>query len=81
MSESSPTSPGRADLALRVVDRIEETVLGQRGPAEALLAAYMAGGHVLLEGAPGVFSTSTDRVCCWLIGRPCPTRARGRARS
>ena len=30
--------------------------------------------------APGVFSTSTERVC-WLIDRPRPSSARGRARS
>ncbi len=33
-------------------------VLGQRAACELLLATYMAGGHALLEGVPGIGKTS-----------------------
>ena len=32
-------------------------MLGQSGAIEALLAGYLAGGHVLLEGVPGLAKT------------------------
>lgn len=43
-------------LALR--DNLEERVLGQSAAVELSLTALLAGGHVLLEGPPGVGKTS-----------------------
>jgi MoxR-like ATPase len=49
-----------ADLAAafgRVETEIAKAVVGQREPVEQLLCALFAGGHVLLEGVPGVAKT------------------------
>ncbi len=40
-----------------MLGRIESRVFGQREAGEALLATYMAGGHALLEGVPGIGKT------------------------
>jgi MoxR-like ATPase len=43
--------------AARLEGEIGKVVVGQRGPAAEMLAALVAGGHVLLEGVPGVAKT------------------------
>jgi len=43
--------------AARVEAEIAKVVVGQKGPVAELLAALLAGGHVLLEGVPGVAKT------------------------
>ena len=53
MTEEVPLTP----LVEKVLDALGEHVLGQRPTCEALLATYMAGGHALLEGVPGVGKT------------------------
>ena len=45
------------ELRDRVVSEIGKAVLGQDDAAELLLAAAVCGGHVLLEGVPGVAKT------------------------
>jgi MoxR-like ATPase len=49
------TAAGAA--AGRIEAEIAKVVVGQRGPVSELLAALVAGGHVLLEGVPGVAKT------------------------
>ena len=44
-------------LCEQILSAIEGRVLGQREAAESLLATYLAGGHVLLEGVPGIGKT------------------------
>lgn len=63
-ADSSQT-PGAAERVLAGVGR---TVLGQDAAAEALLAAYMAGGHVLLEGVPGIGKTLLARAFAACLG-------------
>src|SRR5512132_2876060 len=50
-----PATP--ADAAARLEAEIGKAVVGQRAAVAELLAALLAGGHVLLEGVPGVAKT------------------------
>ena len=45
----------------RILDRIDEVVVGKREQAKMLLAALMVSGHVLLEDVPGVGKTLLAR--------------------
>src|ERR1700759_4952884 len=45
------------DLHDAVAAEVGKVVVGQREPVAALLAAAALGGHVLLEGPPGVAKT------------------------
>jgi MoxR-like ATPase len=49
----TPPAPLR-DLRLRLLEQIGRVVVGQDDVAEMILAALAVGGHVLLEGVPGV---------------------------
>ncbi len=49
-----PSSPG---VAQRMREQIESVVLGQREVIHQVLAGLLAGGHVLLEGKPGLGKT------------------------
>ncbi|MGC8487707.1 MAG: AAA family ATPase [Clostridia bacterium] len=44
-------------LIARVLDNIDQVIVGKRAVAERLLCALIAGGHVLLEDVPGVGKT------------------------
>jgi MoxR-like ATPase len=45
------------DLRERIQAEVAKVVVGQSGPIDALIAATMVGGHVLLEGVPGTAKT------------------------
>jgi len=55
----APTSP--AVLAARIADEVERAVIGKRDVVDLVLAAVLAGGHVLLEDVPGVAKTLLAR--------------------
>jgi MoxR-like ATPase len=57
-----------AEGARGVLAAVERAVLGQRPAVEALLAAYMAGGHALLEGVPGIGKTLLARSFAAALG-------------
>jgi MoxR-like ATPase len=55
MMTSEPEGPRAAMAALR--DEVAKVVVGQDGTMSGLLTALLVGGHVLLEGVPGVAKT------------------------
>jgi MoxR-like ATPase len=46
-----------SELRLRVGSEVAKVVIGQAATVDVILAAMAVGGHVLLEGAPGVAKT------------------------
>ncbi len=68
-----PTSPALANVRsglLRLLDRIETQVVGQRGLLERLVIALLAGGHVLIEGVPGLAKTRAVRALAQALDLP-----------
>jgi MoxR-like ATPase len=59
-----------AAAAQRLADTLDGVVLGQRSAVETLLIAYMAGGHALLEGVPGLGKTLLARAFAACLGVP-----------
>ncbi|HID41479.1 MAG TPA: AAA family ATPase, partial [Pyrodictium sp.] len=57
MSTASPVNT-IAGLAERVISEISKVVYGLEEELRIILAALLAGGHVLLEGVPGVAKTT-----------------------
>lgn len=60
MATSAASEAGR-DLAQRIFDEIRKRVFGQDEMIERLLIGLLTGGHVLLEGVPGLAKTLTVR--------------------
>jgi len=61
-SDTSPVPTERLMAAAQeLAAALGESVLGQRTAIETLLVAYMAGGHALLEGVPGLGKTLLAR--------------------
>ncbi len=56
------------ELAEKVLAAMEQNVLGQPAACELLLATYIAGGHALLEGVPGIGKTLLARVFSAALG-------------
>jgi len=56
----------QAAQALRAA--LGDVVVAQAGPVDQLLAAWLAGGHVLLEGVPGVAKTLLARAMAAALG-------------
>jgi len=51
-----------ASLARSMIESVERVVIGQRYMVERLLIGMLSGGHVLLEGVPGLAKTLTVSV-------------------
>jgi MoxR-like ATPase len=51
-----------------LLDALAETVVGQQATLEALLHALIAGGHVVLEGPPGLAKTLACRALASAVG-------------
>jgi MoxR-like ATPase len=68
------TSPPPIDPAVArqeiaaLLESLTQTVIGQRAPIEQVVVALLAGGHVLLEGVPGVAKTLLARSVASAIG-------------
>ena len=60
LSETLPQHP-HAGLLQRALDEVGRRIVGQRGMVERLLIGLLTGGHVLLEGVPGLAKTLAVR--------------------
>jgi MoxR-like ATPase len=69
MTASVPSVAELAAVADRLLAVLDDHVLGQRATCEALVVTYMAGGHALLEGVPGVGKTLLARTFAAVLGR------------
>ena len=56
------------ELRERVVAEIGKVVVGMAGVTEQFLIALLAGGHVLLEGVPGVAKTTLSKTFAHVLG-------------
>lgn len=57
-----------AELMKKVSAEVTKVVVGAEKVTESLLIALLAGGHVLLEGVPGVAKTTLSKVFAKLLG-------------
>ena len=55
---------------VRLIERMEELVVGQRPLLERLVIALLAGGHVLIEGVPGLAKTRAVRALAQALYLP-----------
>jgi MoxR-like ATPase len=55
------TQTGSSPLASAVLDQVSRRIVGQEYMVERLLISILTGGHVLLEGVPGLAKTLTVR--------------------
>ena len=67
MTPPTPASPAGGALR-RLLEALERTVLGQPQVVADLITAFLARGHVLLEGVPGVAKTLTARSMASALG-------------
>ena len=63
-----PSRAEAAAVASRLVGNIEQVVHGRRGPVELVVAAVLAGGHVLIEDVPGSGKTTLARAVARSLG-------------
>jgi MoxR-like ATPase len=57
-----------SELGHQVIDEVERAVVGKRGLLEMIMAASLAGGHVLLEDYPGLGKTLIARSFASALG-------------
>ena len=53
----APVAASGVELLRTVGEAVHQRVVGQSDAVEALLVALLTGGHVLLEGLPGLAKT------------------------
>jgi len=73
-THSPPTTPARStaptppELASSILEELSSSVVGQYRMQERLVCALLSGGHVLLEGVPGVGKTMTLTTMAKIVG-------------
>ncbi|HZH23948.1 MAG TPA: AAA family ATPase [Solirubrobacteraceae bacterium] len=65
--EESPAREAHAALETALFE-VKRVIVGQEGMLERLLVALLAGGHVLLEGVPGLAKTLTIKTVADVLG-------------
>ena len=75
MSTDDPSLAGSTFLPAqegleRLIERLEHLVVGQRPLLERLVIALLAGGHVLIEGVPGLAKTRAVRALAQALDLP-----------
>ncbi len=74
MNNASNTniSPEELQRALNIINKLSnyysQRIVGQENLRKALLVAFMANGHILLESVPGLAKTTAARVLTDAIG-------------
>ena len=62
------TAAEHGRLAVAILERVGEAVVGKRHPLTLVLAGILAGGHVLLEDYPGLGKTLAARSLAQTLG-------------
>ena len=71
MIDPAPEPPREPPTELiRLIDHLERDVVGQRPLLERLVVALLAGGHVLIEGVPGLAKTRAVRSIALALNLP-----------
>ena len=71
LSVADPANPSAAlEAALFEIKRV---IVGQEGMLERVLVALLSGGHLLLEGVPGLAKTRTIATLAQVLGGSVPT--------
>src|SRR3974390_1528537 len=75
MTTDDPSLAGSTFLPVqeglqRLIERLEHRVVGQRTLLERLIIALLAGGHVLIEGVPGLAKTRAVRTLAQALDLP-----------
>ena len=65
---ATPELQELAGVLERLRDEMGRVVVGQRGLVEGLLVGLLAGGHVLVEGVPGLAKTTAVRTLAEALG-------------
>ena len=71
MTDREPASQARADARAALqeaLNEIKRVIVGQDSMLERLLVSLLAGGHVLLEGVPGLAKTLTVKTLAASLG-------------
>jgi MoxR-like ATPase len=68
LDEAADPSREAHDALEAALFEVKRVIVGQEGMLERLLVALLAGGHVLLEGVPGLAKTLTVRTLADVLG-------------
>jgi MoxR-like ATPase len=68
VEEAERTLERARAVGLRLVESLSSVIFGQDEVVRGVVAALLAGGHVLLEGAPGLGKTQIVRTLAKLVG-------------
>ena len=66
----APVARQQLEAALFEIKRV---IVGQEGMLERVLVALLSGGHLLLEGVPGLAKTRTIATLAQVLGGQLPT--------